>query len=321
MIQNAWNYFKNFFLNFFWLGLIFILISMYIGEITENHYWLLFSKLIETIGIAIFVASLFSFAFESVGFQQRMQEIVEKIVLKRTFLSNLSQEKKKDALHHLLKPTEKEIKKYSNIEDFYHHYVDEILNVSQKNVRSNYNISIQAKFDSETGKVFTEGIYSYRLYPSENGYTDIIVGFLKDDEHSTVDVIVNLPDGERKTFMYEDIKEKFSITDFSRGTTINIDEYCSNFSHVDVELRVKEYGKNHWANVFFKAEQATDGFKFALYCEDDITVKTYILFDVGHNYHIDLSDDRKTMHLSCHQWINEGSGLSMIISKTDFIDS
>lgn len=312
-----WNNFKGYFLNYFWLGLIFIITSLYIVEITNHEYLKFFAKLIETIGMAIFIASLFSFTFESVSFQNKMQSIVEKIVLKRAFLSDLPRERKKEALHNLLKPSEKEIEKYLNIEDFYNSYIDEVLNVSQRNVRSNYNINIKAKFDTDKKCVYSDGIYSYRLYPSERGYTDILVGFLKDDEYSTVDIIVHLPDGERKNFSYDEIKTNFKLNEIARIVNVEINEFCNKFNHVDVELRVKEYGYNHWMNVFFKAEQATDGFKMSVTCDDNLTIKTNILFDVGHNYHVDKNDLNNEIHISCHQWINEGSGVAMIISKPE----
>lgn len=312
-----WNNFKKFFLNYFWLGLLLIVISMFIKEATTCEYWLLLQKLLETIGIAIFIASLFSFTFESVSFQNKMKDIVEKIVLKRAFLTDLPRERKKEALHNLLKPTESEIQKYSNLEDFYNSYVEKVLNVSQRNVRSNYNINIKAKFDQSKDSVYTDGIYSYRLYPSEREYTDIIVGFLKDDEFSTVDVIINLPNGERKSFLFQEIKESFKEKGIAKETNISVNEFCSKFNHVDVELRVKEYGFNHWMNVFFKAEQATDGFKMSVTCDDDLTIKTNILFDVGNNYHVDKNEESNEIHISCHQWINEGAGVSMIISKPE----
>ena len=312
----AWGNFKNFFINYFWMGIILILGSMLIGElIPTNTYSSIFVRFMETIGLAVFVASLFSFTFESVSFQEKMQDIVENIVLKRTFLNNLTKEKKKEALHHLLKPSEQEIEKYSNIEDFYDYFIEETLNVSSRNVRSNYSINLRAKYDKSTASVYTEGIYSYRLYPSKGGYTDIRVGFLKDDENSTVDVIINLPDGNRQQFLHSSLT--LDTGDILKSANIKVDEVCSKFNHLDVELRLKEYGHNHWENVFFKAEQATDGFKFTLYCEDDITIKTYNLFDVGHNYHIDINESKQEIHIACHQWINEGAGLSMVISKPE----
>lgn len=317
-VKTLWNVFKENFINYFWIGFVLIILSMYFSTLLEHKDLLLVLKIIETIGIAVLVAGLFSFTFETVSFQSKMQDIVEKIVLKRAFLSELPIEKKKESLHSLLKPTETEIEKYSNIEDFYNAYIEEVLNVSQRNVRSNYNINIKVKYDNTKKKVFSDGLYSYRLYPSNSGYTDILVGFLKDDNESTVDVILNMPNGKRETYNFEKIKADFEQNETAKITKIKINDLCKDFNHIDVELRVKEYGFNHWMNVFFKAEQATDGFKMAVMADEDLTIKSnVIVFDVGHNYHIDYSNDKKEVHISCHQWLNEGSGVSLIISKPE----
>lgn len=316
-MKTLWSVFKENFTNYFWIGLFLIVLSMYFSNQVINKDVLLVFKIIETIGVAVLVAGLFSFTFETVSFQSKMQDIVEKIVLKRAFLSELPIEKKKESLHSLLKPTESEIEKYSNIEDFYNSYIEEVLNVSQRNVRSNYNINIKVKYDDEKNKVFSDGLYSYRLYPSNSGYTDIIVGFLKEDDESSVDVILNMPDGKRKTFLFDEIKSNFNENETAKITKIKINDLCKDFNHIDVELRVKEYGFNHWMNVFFKAEQATDGFKMTINTDEQLTIKSkVIVFDVGHNYHVDYTSD-KEVHISCHQWLNEGSGVSLIVSKPE----
>jgi len=163
-IKTLWSVFKDNFLNYFWIGLLLIILSMYLSSLVEHKDLLLILKIIETVGIAIFVAGLFSFTFETVSFQSKMQDIVEKIVLKRAFLSELPIDKKKESLHNLLKPTESEIEKYSNIEDFYNSYIEEILKVSQRNVRSNYNINIKVKYDIDKKCRDAKNLASRRIH-------------------------------------------------------------------------------------------------------------------------------------------------------------
>jgi hypothetical protein len=225
----------------------------------------------------------------------------------------MNEDSKKEVLHNILKPTDEELKKYSNIEDYYKYYANQTLSVSSKNVRSNYNINIKADFDKCNQKIYTEGTYSYRLYPSNAGFEPITIGLLKEDTLTTCDVIVNMPNGERKKFKFdEDIKKNFKDREDSKVATLDIKEYSEKFEHLDIELRIKEYGSDHWMFVFFKAEQPTDGFNFTLNVSEPITIKLFNVFDVGHNYHIDKTD--KTLHIGCYQWINEGAGLSSIIS-------
>jgi len=307
------------FRHYFWIGILFIILSLFLQVYIQNKnlWWNVLIMFLQTVGISMFVASLFSFVVDSYSFQEKLRKLVENIVLKRDFLRELPIERKKEALHYLLKPSESEIEKYSNIEDFYNYFIEEIMNVSKKNIRSNYNINISVKYDKQKDKVFSEGVYSYRLYPSEDGYTPIIIGFLKDDEFSSAELIINFPDGERRKFSYKEIEELFKEDDVAKKAFIEINDFCKDFHHLDIELRVKEYGHNHWMNVFFKAEQATDGFKMSVFCEKGLKIRNFLLFDVGHNYHVDLSNKKDEFHISCYQWIEEGAGVSLVISKPE----
>ena len=311
------------FRHYFWIGILLILLSLFLQVYYKQYYAvnILFKIvviLLQTLGISMFIASLFSFVVDSYSFQEKLRKLVEDIVLKRDFLNELPLERKKEALQYLIKPSESEIEKYSNIDDFYKYFVNEILDVSKKNIRSNYNINLIVKYDSNNKKVYSDGIYSYRLYPSENGYTDILIGFKKDDKESYVkDLIINFPNGKRKKFSRNEIEKLYKEDDIARKANIKINDFCKEYHHVDIELKVKEYGKNHWINVFFKAEQATDGFKMNLICEDELEIKEYLLFDVGKNYHIELMDNKREFNISCYQWVSEGAGISLIVSKPE----
>jgi hypothetical protein len=312
--------FKDF-RHYFWIGIILILISLFLQLyiVNKNLWWNILILFLQTIGVSMFVASLFSFVVDSYSFQEKLKELVEHIVLKRDFLRELPIERKKEALSYLIKPSEEEIEKYSNIEDFYKYFIEEIINVSKKNIRSNYNINVTVKYDKDKNKVYLDGIYSYRLYPSEKGYSDIIVGCLKSDKNFTFEAIINFPNGNRKRYTFSEIKEKCEKEEFKDKIVyfIKVNEFCKEFPHVDIELRVKEFGYNHWMNVFFKAEQATDGFRMSVTCENDLKIKNYLLFDIGQNYNIDMFEENKIFHISCYQWIKEGSGVSLIVSKPE----
>lgn len=307
------KWFKKYFLNYFWLSIVLILISILIKNNVTNIYCKVFASMLETLGMAAFVAAIFNFTIETTDFIEKIKDILEKIVIKKNFLSNMNEESKKEVLKNILKPTDEEIKKYSNIEDYYNYYANETLSVSSKNVRSNYNINIKAGIDRKNKKIYTEGTYSYRLYPSNDGFEPITIGLLQEDTLSVCDVIVNMPNGKRHKFEFnQDIKSRFENREDSKVATLEIKEMCSEFEHIDIELRIKEYGADHWMLVFFKAEQPTDGFNFTLNVDDPISIKQVNVFDVGHNYHIDKSNS--TLHIGCYQWINQGAGLSSVIS-------
>lgn len=308
--------FKKFFLNYFWLSLLLILVSLLIEQETKNNYLLLLSSMLETLGMATFVAALFNFTLETTSFLQNVKTLLENIVVKKNFLSNMNIESKKEVLKNILQPSEAEMKKYSNIQDYYNYYANETLSVASKNVRSNYNINLTAKIDEENQRIVAVGTYSYRLYPSNKGFTPITIGLMLDDDLSTCDLIVNKPDGKRIKYDFaKDIKPNFRNREDSKVVTIDIQEECKDVEHLDIELRVKEYGHDHWMSVYFKAEQPTDGFNFILNTEDNINIQIFNVFDVGHNYHIDKSDTN--IHIGCYQWINEGAGIAVIVSAKE----
>ncbi|QKF66015.1 putative membrane protein [Arcobacter venerupis] len=307
---------KKFFINYFWLSILLIVISILITQQTQNSYLLILSSLFETLGMATFVAALFNFTLETTDFLDNIRELLENIVVKKNFLSNMNTKSKKEVLENILQPSEAEMKKYSNIQDYYNYYANETLSVASKNVRSNYSINIIAKIDKDKQRIVTVGTYSYRLYPSNKGFAPITIGFMLDDNLSTCDLIVNKPNGERKTYKYDDdIKPNFVTREDSKVVEIKIQDECKGFEHLDIELRIKEYGHDHWMSVYFKAEQPTDGFNFILNTEDDIKIKIFNVFDVGHNYHIDKSDHN--IHIGCYQWINEGAGIAVIVSAEE----
>lgn len=324
MLEKIINISKDF-RHYFWIGLLFIVISLFLEVYIQNKniWWKVFILFMQTIGISMFVASLFSFVVDSYSFQEKLRKLVENIVLKRDFLRDLPIDRKKEALNYLIKPTTSELEKYSNIEDFYNNLVDEILTIPKKNIRSNYNITLTVKYDSKKNLVYYDGIYTYRLYPAESEnnnykkeYKPILVGILKNDKNSEIEVVVNLPDGKREFFTFSDIKKLFTEDDSNmKIALVEIDDFCREYPHVDIQLRVKEYGQNHWINIFFKASQACDGFVMNIICEDDLKIKNYLVFDIDRKYHIDEHDNK--LFISCHQWISEGTGVSILVSRPE----
>lgn len=233
--------------------------------------------------------------------------------MRRNFLANIDPDGKKEALKALIQPSSSEKNKYPNIGDYYGYFINRTLDIGKKSVRSNYNVYSRAYFDSAKCKIIVESTYSYRLYPSADGFNDITVGF--DDEESYCSrVSINDPNGERKVFEKPDLIKCDNGGDISYQATIQIKEFGDKKNHIDVELKIIEHGSDHWKLIQFKALQPTDGFKFSVYCEGDIRVKEHAIFVVGAEYYIDLPEDRKFITISCNQWINEGTGLCVLVS-------
>lgn len=313
------GYFGVFFSKYLWLGLLFLSIALslnkYFGQADYAIY--LAIKLTESISIAVIVAAIFSYTLGTTEFVDKIRALLERIVISRHFLVNLGTQGKQQALEALLKPTDIEKETYINISRYYDQYIKESLDIKTKNVRSNYLIHGKAYYDEEESRVAVKAVYSYRLYPSEKGYIPIKLGFDEEDTLSTcTKVIINRPDGERKCLdSEEDIK--FTVIDNAgskdRLATIDVNDFARDYDHLDIEIHTTEYGEDHWFMMTFKALQPTDGFRFRIECTDGLEIRKHVVFDVGKNYHTDTLGTIE-LDIACHQWINEGVGVAVLIS-------
>lgn len=322
---------SSFFTPYFLLGICSILLSLTLKANFSpiSGFSLVLVTFIETIGIAIVVASVFTFSSGTSEFMQIVRKFLEDIVVSRNFLSNINVEGKKQALKSLIQPSTIEKNNYPNIGNYYDFFIDRTLGIGKKSIRSNY--TIYNRIYLKDGVVVIEGTYKYRVYPHNDGFEDIVVGFENNQSYCDYISICN-PEGKRFYKKREELalKEnneggdityltKISFKSSIDGTNINSGivsgyEISKEANHLDVEIKVTEFGDDHWSLVQFKALQPTDGFTFSIFCEDQIRIRTHAIYVVGAKYYIVESDDKKSFHLTCNQWINEGSGVSVVVA-------
>lgn len=308
---------KHFALYFF-ISILLILISELLKSERYNFLPDYIIALIQSLGLSLFIATLFSFIAGTSSFMEIIKKFLEDIILKRNFLSNIDQESKKEAIKTLIQPSISEKNNYPNIGDYYGFFIDKTLSIKERNVRSNYQVLNKVYFDKG---IVCEGIYRYRLYPNESGYSDIVVGF-EDEGSSCNSIIISRPDGEVKKFKAceltptkhdegNDISYRAKVTQKDINTFSIMDDKFSN--HLDIELNVIERKNGNNALIQFKALQPTDGFTFDINYSSDLEFFDIGIFVVGANYNLEKSDGR--ISITCHQWINEGSGVAVLVSK------
>ena len=322
-MKTTLNWLRNFFLNYLWLGVTLLLLSILMDKSypeADRAYWLtIFIKLIEGVGVSVLIASVFTYASETSAFVEKIRSLLEDIVVRRDFLANIDPESKKEALKSLIQPSVSEKNKYPNIGDYYGYFIDKTLEIKEKSVRSNYAINAIAFLCKEHNRIAIEEIYTYRLYPSSNGFNDITLGF-EDKSSFCSTVNISDPDGERKEFKSPKLEEFQEGGDTSYRATIEIKDFYNGKNHVDVELRLTEFGTDHWKMLQFKALQPTDGFRFHLNCQDGIRIKEHAIFVVGAKYHLELPDNKQTITFTCNQWVNEGTGLCVLVAIPQIVE-
>ena len=304
------------FANYLWLGILTILATVlannYLGSPSFGAKVVL--DTVEAVGVAIVVASIFTYASGTSQFMSKIRALLQDIVVSRDFLGNIDSASKREALSALLKPTSEERSIYSNIEDYYNYYITQALDISRKCVRSNYAVHYRAFIDHASNRVAADGSYSYRLYPTVDGYNDIQVGFTESIASSTCHaVFVSSPKGERKAYDVPKLEEIAKGGDQYRLATIDLKDIGRGEPHLDIEIRVTEYGSDHWLLLQFQALQPTDGFSFHLRCEDGLAIRDHDIFVFGAKYFVDRKNCEE-IFISCNQWINEGSGLVVLVS-------
>lgn len=309
------NYgFFKLFTNYFWLGIVFILLAVILDLQYPNMSfgYHVVIKTIESIGIAVLVASIFTYASGTSEFVDKIKALLQDIVVSRNFLGNIDSESKRDALSALIKPSTEEKQAYSNIEDYLNTYISQAMDVTSKCVRSNYLISARAYIDS--GTVLVDSNISYRLYPTKDGYSDIKVGFLLSEEKSSCrKIVVNTPHGKRSVivdFNYDEVEIDAGV---ARLATIPLSEYAKNCSHLDISIEMTEAGSDHWIMLSFATLIPTDGFRHILRCEDGLIINGHHTFIHGAKFYIDQPSNIE-LTASCNEWINEGTGISVLIS-------
>lgn len=310
---------KFFFSNYLWLGIVLVLLAIILdAQFKFSALWFTSSvALIQTIGIAMVVASIFTFASGTSEFVNKIRELLQDIVVSRNFLGNIDSDSKREALSSLIKPSLEEKHIYSNIEDYLNTYISQTMDVTKKCVRSNYSIASRAYVDKDTDKVVCSSKITYRLYPTKEGYSEIKVGFLEQEQDSSCSqVIINTPHGDRDVIT--DLKfEKVEVdVGQARLATINLSKFEKNCSHLDIEINMIEPGFDHWKMLSFSALQPTDGFRHYLRCEDGLEIKDFHTFIHGAQIYVDRKGCNE-ITASCNEWVNEGTGLSILISFPD----
>ena len=146
------------------------------------------------------------------------------------------------------------LRKYPNIGDYYGYFISRTLEIATKSVRSNYQIYSRAFRCQNENRVRIESVYSYRVYPSTDGFQNIIVGFSEDENGPSQckHVAINTPDGTQEVISIFDYVEKDDGGDISKIAEVNTSKYASQ-PHLDVELKITEYSSDHWSLISFKA--------------------------------------------------------------------
>jgi len=125
---------------------------------------------------------------------------------------------------------------------------------------------------------------------------------------------ITSPKGERLFNEVPNTEEEEYIGKTADTLTIPLKELGKGHNHIKIEFEVIETGFDHWIHLTFNALEPTDGFRYNIECRDGLKIKDYGTFIYGSKFYVDKLDDNKHILFSCDEWINEGTGLAMVVS-------
>ena len=318
---------RNFFGKYFFIGVTIICIACILNLIipsepeqdcSEIFSFLIFAlkvlvSMLQTVGIAFMLGAIFDFSKNTEGFVNFISKILADIVVGKSFLSQLENNGKMDALKLILRPTTNQIIQYSRIEDYFQKKINDSMKMWDTNFKTNLVLNIEVRHNEER-QVITIGKLTYRIYKVKDRYEDIPTVFERDSSRVSNTRLI-YPGGireinegkpepiEQAGMQY--IKYNFRVPD---------DLY--QYPYLTIERDVFEPGYDHWTNFHWTALTPYDGLVFSLRCLDGLTIKEHIIFDEKAFYNVTISDDRTEMRIISTDWLDANKGFSITISDT-----
>lgn len=327
--SNKENSFKKFFLNFFWVGLVIVLITIIVDLNFENKFSdkIIYKTIIElfkTAGISILLGGLFTWASETQAFTNKIKGLLTSVILKRDFLSNLDSESKKSTLQSIIKPSTFEMNSYGSVTDYYQFYINKTMEISKKNIRSDYRAEVQVSYDDSKKIVKYKTYITYCLYPTKEGFGSIELGFETVCGHKGELISAEISCADGKKYKFKDYENSI-IKQTINGITsdyLKFELTKDKISEIDfdnqkfllVSLCLLEYGYDHWAAINFRTLQPTSRFTYAVSYPEDFKCSSYCTYGSAIDYDVDDQQENR-LTISTSQWLNDGAGVSIVISK------
>lgn len=315
---------RSFFSLWFLSSIILVLLALclYYSKATLegkliSQEWLIASEFLKCIGIALFVASIFTLTIETEQFTNYIRDKLQQIVISKNFIKTLNPEQKKEILNTILKPSNKQVQLYSNINEYFQQYIDQSLTLFNTIFKTGVVFNIVAYVDREKDLVVCEQELSYRVYKASDKFESLKMGF----EHTESKLLmtrITAPDGKSK-----DLDKGQSTTDIIKRETLKkcyfqeIPDDFNSYDHLTVYRKMKEYGNNHWQIYSYTNLSPCDGVLINLHCKDNLVIKEYNCYGHNKDFKADLSDDKTAIRVAYNEWLSPGFGIYILISRQD----
>lgn len=319
-----------FFSKYFFASIIIILVAIVMEQYGCIHnygcfFYSILYELLKTIGIALFISSIFNFIIGTHAFTNYVKNKIIDVMVTKDFLGKLSIDDRKEMLKTILRPTKEIALIYSGINQYFSKYIEDSMALFKSHFRSGYTIIGVASVDKDSKRVKLELDLNYRIYKVLGKFEKIPLGF--EDEGSKLISTTISSNTNEKVYSESELKMETQdkLTDdllkkdpaIKQGSEINLSEEFKNDDQLDIRRSLIEYGFDHWHLFTYRCSQACDKLSIVITCNDDLEIKKAIPFGNVQNYKVNIEDSKKRISISCNSWLKPGLGFCILIAKSN----
>jgi len=302
------------------LSLFFIVLSYMLAEAYPPSFHInLMIKTFEAIGIAIFVGNIFTFVLGTEQFVDYIRDRVLSLMTSKEFISKLPKEEKRNILAHVLLPSADVSKVDSRITDYYYKHIDKSLEISEIGFRKSMKVDIEVTFDKELNKIIATWEIEHTSYRIDGPHRDEIL-YCDTDEFKILETRIYSPNGDNCYRVDEEGNEFNPYSDkndptLKKQSKASLPTEFEKYKYITMYRKIVNHERDHWANLALKLEIPTHGLEFSVRCHDGIEIREVNVFSGSEAFDIYNEESITKRKISCKGWLNEGTGLHVIVAK------
>lgn len=312
---------KNFFTKYLFISISLILFGILISMIPSSNKTVSFiieviAKIIESIGVAIFIGHIFTFTMGTEEFLNYIRNRLIKIVISKEFITKLSQSEQKNLLRMVLKPTKELSNMYSGINSYFTQYIDESINLFKKSYRGHMNIDAVASYNKEKNKIQILFDLDVITYKTDDMFEPIQLS-LEEESFELLGVTIKGKGGEFEEINKEIIENilKPNQSGMKKRHEIIIPDKFNSLTQINTSIKIVEYGEKEWQIFSFSNAKPCDQLSITLRCEDNIIIKSSNMYGVEQKFSVEKSD--KKIKVTYNDWLSPGFGVNIMVAQNN----
>lgn len=312
---------KSFFSKILFLSIISILAGLMLSDAsTENskiNFIIYISSLLLTnIGVAMFVANIFTFILGTEEFISFIRDRLINIVISKDFIRNLNQEEQKKLLHLVLKPAKELSEIYSGITSYFNQYIENSMKLFDTMYRGHMKIDGVASYNKDKDCIQITYDIDYVIYKTSEKFEPIMLG-LEDESSEHIKTTIR-GSGNIEKILTDEHARDIPVDDptMQKMMELEIPSEFNNLSQINVSRKIVEYGSDHWQIFSYKTIKACDQVSITIICGDGLVIKNCNTYGTQGNFSIEKVPSK--IKVTYNDWLSPGFGVNILVARDNF---